>query len=204
MKDIIFLMAIVFAGCAVNQKNLMSENSAQPIPTQKATVASSSNSLRNDFDKSLPLRVREALENAEEIEILSLDENFKGNSENYEKFYINQFVIFGDKSTKVAKDETRTQLLDTFYEDVKTGGDKAACFTPHHTIKIDYKSEKIAMAICFHCGQFVGVISNRQFGQMLGEEKEKKGLKEEKFSGSIPNIDTSKSLPVFNKITGAK
>lgn len=197
MKFFAFLAAILFMGCNGTQTLVTNENSKRPMTKQR--TAKSSNGSPSDFDNLLPVRVREALENAEEIEILTLDENLK-DAPVIEKFRIT-FPISGNKLTKIPKNEIRTELLDAFYEDVETGGSKAACFASHHTIKVDYKGEKIAIAICFQCGHFVGIISDTQFGEKIIDKKEKKNPKEERFGGAVPNMETSKSLPIFNKIT---
>jgi hypothetical protein len=203
MKYFVFLIALLFTNCAVNQTPPISENSTQPTSAQSPKAVSSSSSSPNNFDKSLPPKVREALENADEFEIWTLDENLEYPSA-FIKFHIGSFEISGNKLTKVAKDETRTQLLEGFYDDVKTGGAEAACFKPHHTIIVDYNDQEIAIAICFHCGKFVGNISTKQVGQISGGKTKKEKLKGELFRGSFPNAETSKSFPVFSRITETK
>lgn len=179
MKNLYFIVLIAFlsVGCKSVQTQT---NEEKPTQTQTPVPAI-----------SLPQNVKEALENAEQFEILTWNEE-KKDSAFSEMFVVNSFRVFGNELTKLDGKEKRKDLLNALYEDLSLANPQAmaACFYPHHTIKAKYKDDFIVIAICFRCGKYIGKISKKDYKQMKGTF----------FGGAIPSSDKSKSLPVFDKL----
>jgi len=148
---------------------------------------------KQDFDKALPKQIREALENADDFEILSLDSD-PDSPRLTETFTVDNHFIFGNKLKQVSDAQLKDRLLKAFYEDVKTGGWVNACFAPHHTLKVRYKQDYLLIAICFHCGHYAGTVSKKSF-------QAKPYLT---FRGSIPHMEDSASLSLFDEIVAAE
>lgn len=179
MKTLYFIVltAFLLVGCKSVQTQT-NEEKVTPIQSPAPAV-------------SLPQNVKEALENAEEFEILTLDTEKKSSAIS-EKFIINSFSVTGNELTKINDKNKRKELLNALYEDLSSTdpNKNASCFYPHHTIKVKHKDEFIMIAICFQCRKYLGKISKKDFKQISGVF----------FGGTVPPLEESKSLPVFDKL----
>ena len=129
------------------------------------------------LDKSLPVDVREILENADKFEILAevikkdgklaypLKEDFKPNTE----------VEISDASL-------RKEILEAFYKDASSGESPSDCWLPHHILKAAQSDKTVEIEICFSCSRF-------EVKSSFGE-----------FSGTFAHGDDPKSEAVFNRI----
>ena len=114
------------------------------------------------IDKNRPSDVvREVLDKAEQLKLLSLDPNARGGGPGY----FNGYKVLG--STLVKDKETRKKLLTAFYKGVADSeGVVAACFTPRHGIRATSGGKTVDLVICFQCFSL----------QIFGPGKEKGGL----------------------------
>jgi hypothetical protein len=191
---LILLSALLIINCQNNQVKI--SGNGQDISQIKSEPSSTVPS-KIDIEAQIPSKIREALENADEFEILWQEEFSK--EKHIEQIFIGETEVSGTKIVKVNNLEVRKQLLDALYQDINSakGASGAACFIPHHTIKAKYKGEFIVLSACFQCGNFIGIISKKQFGSKIPFKISKD---ETYLHGSIVNKNKSKSMPIFDKI----
>ena len=95
----------------------------------------------------LPAEVLKILENAEQIEVVSVD---PGNGKQDTK-------ELGGTSVKDAA--KRKQIREALYRSVAEGKEPAKCFEPRHIIRATSGGKTVNMVICFECSRihlFVG------------------------------------------------
>lgn len=126
---------------------------------------------------SLPPKVRDILENADEFEILAEVENKDG-----KLVYPVKEEFKPNTKVEISKPELVKELLEDFYTDVSRGESPSDCWFPHHILKAKQGDKTVEIEICFSCSRFVGKSS-------LGE-----------FSGTFAHGNDPKSEAVFNRI----
>lgn len=85
--------------------------------TREAKPVASPYSSLDGSEDALPFKVREALLNSNEIEILVAEENYK--EEPIEKFMVQGFPIWGNRNITVEDEATRGLLVDGLLREMK-------------------------------------------------------------------------------------
>ena len=162
MKFYIFLSFCLLIGCSSNQ--VISD---QPVivverPTPSPTIQSEQSPLlkpiaprlRLNFQEtkylnsSIPPDVRKLLENSEVFEILAevgIDDRMSETA--LQTFEPNRMVSVADENSK-------KEILESFYWDAGHEEGAANCYEPHHAIRASYKGNEVKIEICFDCARF--------------------------------------------------
>jgi hypothetical protein len=174
-KLLLVLIFSVLTGCRASSEievvpavEAQTETAPEASQREKAPEFSTDNlteEQKQKLNKSLPQKVREILDNAEELEI-SVNLNRETGELN----------IFGydeaaNAVAKITDASIKKELLDSFYFDTATGDGAAACWKPRHKLRAKYKRQTVAITICFDCshyrvfspyGKFYGIINKRE------------------------------------------
>lgn len=140
----LFLMSFVI--CTVSVM-------AHPLHAQRDRLASSmrlGSAERVELNESLPQRVRNFLETADEFVIfaqLRADEDGKLVAQMDEKLVPNFKAI-------VSNTDQRNALLRAFYAEASKGHQPAICYSPSHSIVAHKGGQKVVVEICFGCRRF--------------------------------------------------
>jgi hypothetical protein len=101
-------------------------------------------------ENKLPAAVREALEKAEGMTLLSLDPDEKAGVDAPVQFH--GWKVLG--KTEVKDKAARAKLVAALVEGAsKKGLEPAKCFNPRHGLHLTYKGKSVDLVICFECAQ---------------------------------------------------
>jgi hypothetical protein len=81
-----------------------------------------------------------------------------------------------NSEAKVSDPELKKQFLDSFYSDVSSNSNGAACFSPAHRVKAKYKTKTIEIDVCYQCDNFRGRSSAGDFGGGLHYESKSSAI----------------------------
>jgi hypothetical protein len=167
------LLMIWGAGCAVETSHVQQEVSVakaqevpkpspEPLTYQKQHLSRNEVRTLNDL---LPASARKVLEQAEEIELLSIvpcGQGYMPSPERNEPGKFQGCTIL--KKAVITDVELKRQLLDALYDGVAktTGG--MGCFSPRHGIRVSYKGNRVDLVICFECHIFSGLNGSERIG----------------------------------------
>jgi hypothetical protein len=162
--------ARLILACALAIAAGCSSHEATPIPAWNGKL--------ND---RIPGPVREALEQATEFELLSL--NPKHRDADAPSNFLRRQVI---GKTLVSDQEIRRQILGAldFGARVPEGRGAAACFDPRHAIRVAHAGQTFYLSICFECGHVYVFVDDRE-------------------DRSQYFLITAAPLPVFNEVLQA-
>lgn len=153
---IILIAAFAFGGCSsINSANIAD---ASPTPLERMTMCHTD----AKFDQCLPPNAREILENAEEFEVLHLDENTK--SARIESFDAANATVSFNKIAQITDKEQRSKLVNALYDDIRADSGASACFGPRHTIRAKYQDTYALVIMCYECYNFRGVTYKERQG----------------------------------------
>lgn len=126
----------------------------------------------------IPAAYREVLENAETLELLSLNSNPEPSAT---KLFHNNEIL---GRTKLGKEQRRKVLTAMSEATKKAGLGGAGCFIPRHGLRATHKGITVGLVICFECGkidlyygesdQYHTLVSNtpaKLFNEILSEAK---------------------------------
>lgn len=169
----LFLLIIIFSVACTNESqqtanvNLRTEvNSSEfkaiQMPTYSPKEFTSEEKKR--LDERIPPKIREILDKAEEITI----------AYNYDEDKMQLKILLHEtepnSEAKVSDPELKKQFLDSFYSDVSSNSNGAACFSPAHRVKAKYKTKTVEIDICYQCANFRGKSSSGDFKGGMNEK----------------------------------
>lgn len=128
---------------------------------------------KKNLNESLPPKVREILEKAEEFEILA-EVNNEPDGLRFEP----------NRVAKITDENTKKEILETFYYDASGGNFPSACYIPHHGIRATYQNKTVEVEICFQCSLFV---VKSPFGKFEGGMADGNQKSEEVFNRIVQN-----------------
>jgi hypothetical protein len=150
---LLFFITLNFCGCEVNQTQQISETNSQNKLVNKSdseefsipdfSIESLPKDKKTEFNKILPAKAREVLENSEALKIT-----------------VKETASLNDKGKVVdlQDKELKTKLLNAFYTDVAESisftknSSYAACISPKHLIRTEDGNVKIE--ISYDCHKF--------------------------------------------------
>lgn len=94
----------------------------------------------------LPERSVKILENAEVLEVISIDPNAP-----YEEHRDNVCGYRPLGKTRVSDIATRRRIADALYKSVNEGAGSAFCFDPRHVVRASAAGTSVDFVICFEC-----------------------------------------------------
>lgn len=179
MKIIALLLVVSFFFIACQSSESSKDLNSNSSPEgEKIRVSENSNQdiaelQKKKLDSRIPPKIREILDNAKEITI----------SYNFDKKTM-QLLTFMPKDklnaqAKVSNANVKKEFLDSFYQDSSVNYNGAACFSPRHRVKAEYKTKIIEIDICYECGNFRGKSSLGDFGGAVSEEGKSSALMDE-------------------------
>ncbi len=128
---------------------------------------------RDPFDNTIPKNVRELLNAAESLELISLDPDAEKLDEGEkERGYFQRWKILG--STVVKDRDARDELVKTIVNGVPDKASElevALCFIPRHGLRAKVKDSLVEMIICYQCKR-INVFVDGKFRRMCVTEKE--------------------------------
>jgi hypothetical protein len=170
---LIFLFAIAFTNCkSVENQQISNSNSRTETNSTKVEIAPPSEHLlkdltkkqKNKLDESLPPKVREILDKADEIDIYyNIDKETRG-------FGALLYGTIPNAGARVSDVSLKKQFLESFYYDAALGEGGAMCFTPRHKITAKHNNKTVDLDICYQCGNFKGNSSNGHIGGSMQHE----------------------------------
>lgn len=98
---------------------------------------------KKELDRTLPPKVRDVLEKANNLEVLGLSSEEKAG-----------IGWYPDMRATLGIGPERKELLDAFYYDASAGPNPSACFIPRHSLRATYKSKTVEVIICYQCHLF--------------------------------------------------
>ena len=110
-------------------------------------------------DNKIPEEILTVLENAEEIELYSLDPtDDEANPKELGK-------------TVIKNAEDRKKLVAEFKKGVEEGDAAAKCFDPRHRIKAKHKDKTVDLVICFQCMQICCYVDGKKTKTLITTNK---------------------------------
>jgi hypothetical protein len=169
MKKLLVIFSFaVLTGCQPTQTKVsttveaQTEKTAEVVQAEKTPEISLEDLTKEQkaaLDKSLTPKVREFLDNAQELEILvHLDRET-------EKQRVIGMGVSPNKVAKITDASLKKSILDSFYFDTAKGSGQAACWSPRHLLRANNKGTTIEILICFECNWYRGT---SQFGKIYG------------------------------------
>jgi len=95
---------------------------------------------------ALPFAARQALENGEEFELLSLEPTSTDRDDSFHHWKILGTMQINDLATRKA-------IIEEFVAGVSRNVSAYSCFDPRHGIRVTWKGVTHDFVICFHCQQ---------------------------------------------------
>lgn len=177
MKIIVFLLAVTFFFIAC-QSPENSQQSNSSVEVEKIRVSESSNQnlaelQKKKLDSRIPPKIREILDNAKEITIsYHVDKKTM-------QLWVLMFDVKPNAEAKVSDANAKKEFLDSFYQDSSVNYNGAACFSPRHRVKAEYKTKIVEIDICYECGNFRGESSLGDFGGAVSQAGKSSALMNE-------------------------
>jgi hypothetical protein len=138
----------LFGGCG--NDSLVEDEEKEPSQTEVSLRHWFQQAYRWDgsLDKELPEPAKSALEQAEELELVSLDPGKPAKGENPKSTFHKRKIL---GTTRITDRETRRFLLAAFNEGLREANESAECFEPRHCIRVKHQGKVIEVVICFAC-----------------------------------------------------
>jgi hypothetical protein len=100
------------------------------------------------LDERLPEPAKSALEQAEELELISLDPRKPAKGEDTTHTFHRRKIL---GTTRITDTETRRFLLAALNYGLREASEGAECFEPRHCIRVKHQGKVIEVVICFAC-----------------------------------------------------
>ena len=177
MKIIVFLLAVSFIFIACQSPESFQQSNSS-VEVEKIRVSENSNQNTDELqmkklDSRIPPKIREILDNAKEITI----------SYNVDKNSMQLRVLMGDvkpnAQAKVTNSNVKKEFLDSLYQDSSVNYNGAACFSPRHRVKAEYRTKIVEIDICYECENFRGKSSLGDFGGAISQDGKSSALMNE-------------------------
>ncbi len=97
------------------------------------------------LNRKLSVTVRNFLQTADSFEIWT--DTIRESADEKPVYRPNKKLVVKNKTT-------RLKVLNSFYRDLATGGNGAACFYPNHSIVARKGKMFVKLTICYTCGEF--------------------------------------------------
>jgi hypothetical protein len=108
----------------------------------------------------LPSAAKSILENADQIELVSLD---PGNSKRDESPPKGDYFGWKELGRTVITDaDIRAKVVSSVEKGIAEVGRPAKCFDPRHAIHASYGDKSVDIIICFHCSQDLVYLDNQE------------------------------------------
>ena len=177
MKNILFILIFtILISCKSTQtvSSPVVETQVEKTPetmqvdeTLKIALENLTKEQREKLNERIPQKVREILDNAEELEILSLVANQQSDKQvNLDIGY----PFIANKTARITDKKLINNLLNAIYLDGTTDERISGCWTPHHGLRVNHKGKTVTLGICYHCGHFHGKSPSGKFGGAIGDE----------------------------------
>ena len=165
---ILSLLAMTVIGCATNSPVLKPEQrvvqkqeaptpTIEPTPYQRLRLTRSQS---RQLQRALPQDARRILEQADEIEVISVDVGgIHSERESAESFW--KIPTLG--KVRVTDEKVKTNLVNALFDGIATSDGESACFIPHHGLRAKRGTEVVELLICFQCRNFVGSAPSGEF-----------------------------------------
>lgn len=180
MKIIALLLVVSFFFIACQSSESAKDLNSNSSPeVEKIRVSENSNgelteAQKNKLDSRIPPKVREILDNAKEIMISYYVEE---NTTQLKVVLPN--TLTPNAQAKVSNANVKKEFLDSFYQDSSVNYNGAACFSPRHRVKAEYKTKIIEIDICYECENFRGESSLGDFGGAIAQDGKSSALMNE-------------------------
>ncbi|MCU0239161.1 MAG: hypothetical protein MUC29_06945 [Pyrinomonadaceae bacterium] len=174
MKKVIFLILVfsIFTSCEKVENTIdINTNKVASVPTNdafsalkpiKPSIKLNSKELKY-LNESLPMKIREVLENADKFEVLAeikTKSEFDGDGTTFEP----------NRVVKISDEMLKKKILESFYFDASKETSPSNCYEPHHGIIANYQGEKVEIEICFSCSRFEVKSSQGKFDGTIVRE----------------------------------
>jgi hypothetical protein len=113
--------------------------------------------------KPLPSNASSFLQEADQIELLSLDPKQSGEGDLKDGFH--GWKVLG--KTVIEKADTRKSVISALERGFAEGGNPKKCFFPRHAIHASHNEKTVDIIICFECKQFTIYLDNQQGEYLL-------------------------------------
>ena len=168
---IIIMIAITSCKNVQSQKladsNLQKKTNSTKVettPTPTNLLGNLTKKQQKQLEESIPPKVREILDKAEEIEIyVNVDKENK-------RLKLLMYKTLPNIVAKISNVSLKKQLLESFYYDVALGDGGALCFAPRHRVIAKYGNRSVEFDICYQCKNFEGKSSDGRFSGSLADE----------------------------------
>jgi hypothetical protein len=125
------------------------------------------------LDELLPEKVRQILEQSNELELLSIQSCMEGRFPDLKRVAPDKFQGCPILKRVVITDAMlKRQLLDGLYYGIGTSPGSSACFSPHHGIRGVQDGRRVELVICFHCSNYRGVATSGQVSGSISKAPE--------------------------------
>ncbi|MDQ2746343.1 MAG: hypothetical protein M3T96_03680 [Acidobacteriota bacterium] len=178
---LIFLIALAAAGCKsvesqqISDSDIKTENKSVKVETTPKTgipLEPLTKKQKQRLDESIPPKVREVLDKADEIYIYyNIDKENKG-------LRGLGYGIVPNAGATVSDAALKKQFLESFYYDASLS-EGSMCFTPRHKIAAKYKDKTVEINVCYQCKNFEGEGSFGHFGGGLASEDKSSAIVKE-------------------------
>lgn len=177
MKVVVLLITVsfIFIACQSPESSPKSNSS---VEVEKIRVSENSNQniaelQKKKLDSRIPPKIREILDNAKEITIsYHVDKKTM-------QLWVLMFDVKPNSQAKVSDANVKKEFLDSFYQDSSVNYNGAACFSPRHRVKAEYKTKIVEIDICYECENFRGESSLGGFGGAVSQDGKSSALMNE-------------------------
>lgn len=163
---LLFVVTILFIACQ-SPENLKKSDSS--VEVEKIRISENSNQNLADLQKKkldsrIPPKIREILDKADEITIsYHVDKKTM-------QLWVLMFDVKPNSQAKVSNATVKKEFLNSFYQDSSVNYNGAACFSPRHKVKAEYKTKIVEIDICYECENFRGESSLGGFGGAISQD----------------------------------
>jgi hypothetical protein len=113
--------------------------------------------------KPLPSNASSFLQEADQIELLSLDPRQSDNGSLKDGFH--GWKVLG--KTMIENADTKKSVISALERGFAEGSNPAKCFNPRHAIHASHNEKTVDIIICFECRQFLIYLDNQQGEYLL-------------------------------------
>jgi len=113
--------------------------------------------------KPLPSNVSSFLQEADQIELLSLDPKQSGNGDLEDGFH--GWKVLG--KTAIDNADAKKSVISALERGYAEGSNPAKCFWPRHGIHASHNGKTVDILICFECKQFLIYLDNQEGEYLL-------------------------------------